>query len=142
MTKNQRGFTLIEALIASAILAAALMSVFAIMTRCTVELRRAKHRTIASNAAQAMIEMILSSPYLPTYYHALSTDTPPPDDNPVRADLLTWSAMLSAFPTHAVGAIRVAIEEYAYVATVDVSYGNYGRNAVSSLSVYIPKTPE
>jgi type II secretion system protein I len=88
MKNAARGFTLIEVLVAVAILAAAMMSVFAIYVHCTVELRRAKNRTLATNFAQQMMEMICAAPQLLAHYQGLTTAADPPVDNPVSADLL------------------------------------------------------
>jgi prepilin-type N-terminal cleavage/methylation domain-containing protein len=138
---TERGFTLIEVLISVAILAAAMMSVFTIYTQCIVEIRRAKNRTMATNAAQMMMEMIASSPHAVLSYHGLATTTDPPAGNPARNDLLVWKSALQAFPTSAIGTISVVDELYSNVVTVQVSYDAYGKNTTNTLSLKIRKRP-
>ena len=136
---NERGFTLVEVLVALAILTVAIMSVFAIYTQCTVEIRRAKNRTIATNCAQQMLEMICSTPHALSNYHGLTTTADPPAGNPVRDDLLRWQAALQTVPTRAVGTISVGDELYARLVTVEVKYDNYGRATTTTLALKITK---
>ena len=139
LNANQ-GFTLIEVLIAIAILAVAVMGVFMVYTQCTAEIRRAKNRTTATNYAQQMMEMVASTPYDILNYHGLTTLTDPPTDNPVRADLLRWKANLQTFLTNAVGTIAVVKDQaisHAILVTVTITYENYGRKATSTLSLKI-----
>jgi prepilin-type N-terminal cleavage/methylation domain-containing protein len=135
----ERGLTLIEVLVSVAILGTAIMSVFTIYTQCIVEIRRVKNRTIATNAAQMMIEMISSSPYAVSNYHGLTTATEPPVDNPVRNDLLAWKSALQTFPASAIGTISVVDELYSHLVTVEISYNDYGRKTTNTLSLKIGK---
>jgi prepilin-type N-terminal cleavage/methylation domain-containing protein len=142
MINTEKGFTLIEVLIAVAILTVAVMSVFMIYTQCTVEIRRAKNRTIATNYAQQMMEMISSTPYNIFYYHGLTTTSDPPADNPVRDDLLRWKAALQTFPTRATGIISVVADQespHSIVVTVKITYDNYGREVTNTLSLKIAR---
>jgi len=137
---KQEGFTLVEVLVAVAILAFAIMTVFSIYSYCTVEIRRAKNRTIATNCAQQMMEMICSSPHDISNYQGLTTASTPPAGNPARADLLRWKSILqTSFPAQAVGTISVADEPYSIVVTVTIGYNNYGRETASTLSTKIAK---
>ena len=78
VTTKQEGFTLIEVLVAIAILAVAIVTVFGIYSYCMVEIRRAKLRTVATNCGQQMMEMICSTPHDISNYHDLTTDLIPP----------------------------------------------------------------
>ena len=135
----ERGFTLIEVLISVAILAAAIMSVFTIYAQCIVEIRRAKNRTMATNSAQMMMEMIASSPYAVSNYHGLATTTDPPAENPAKNNLLAWKSALQTFPTSAIGTISVVDELYSHVVTVKISYDDYSKRTVNTLSLKIGK---
>jgi prepilin-type N-terminal cleavage/methylation domain-containing protein len=136
---HERGFTLVEVLVALAILAVAIMSVFAIYTQCTVEIRRAKNRTLATNCVQQMMEMICSTPHAFSNYDGLTTASDPPASNPVKADLLSWQSALQTFPTQAIGTISVGDEPYASLVTVEVKYDNYGRTTTTTLVLKIAK---
>lgn len=133
------GLTLIEVLISVAILATAIMSVFAIYSQCLVEIRRAKNRTLATNFTQMMMEMIVSSPYPPSAYHGFSTSEEPPADLPVKNDLHVWKTALQAFPTTAIGRIDVATEPYNYFVLVHLEYQDYGKTSVNTLSLHIAR---
>ena len=142
--KPSKGFTLIELLIATAILGTAVISMFAIYSHIIVEIRQARNKTLATNMAQAMLEMIVSSPYNATLYHGLTTTTNPPEDNPARHDLLVWKTRLEDFPTNAVGrisAIRAetecSLDTCPDIVRVDVTitYEDYGGETISSLSL-------
>ena len=136
---NSRGMTLIEVLISAAILATAIMSVFTIYSQCFVEIRRAKHRTLATNLTQMMMEMILASPHAPSAYHGFSTTDEPSSDNPIKNDLDVWKTALHTFPTSAVGAIEVVTEAYTYVVTVRIRYQDYGKTSTNTLSLHIAR---
>jgi type II secretion system protein I len=141
MVRGRQGFTLIEVLISIAILAMVVMSVCSIYTHCTLEIKRAQNRTMASNFAQQMMEMICSSPHDLSAYDGLTTAAAPPSDNPARADLLRWQAALDTFPTEAVGTIAVQADPtiaYATAVTVQITYTNYGRETVSTLTLKVP----
>jgi prepilin-type N-terminal cleavage/methylation domain-containing protein len=139
-TTKQEGFTLIEVLVAIAILAFAIMTVFSIYSYCTVEIRRAKNRTIAMNCVQQMMEMICSTPHNISQYHGLTTASTPPSSNPVRADFLRWQFVLQrSFLSQAIGTISVVEEAYSRVVTVAIRYDNYGREQASTLSMKIAK---
>ena len=137
---TNQGFTLIEVIVAVAILAVAVMGVFMVYSQCTVEIRRARNRTMATNYAQQMMEMIASTPSDILNYHGLTTMTDPPTDNPVRADLLRWKANLQPWLTNAVGTIVVVKDQaisHAILVTVTITDENYGRRATSTLSLKI-----
>lgn len=131
------GLTLIEVLISLAILATAIMSVFAIYSQCLVEIRRAKNRTLATNFAQMMMEMIISSPSPPSAYHGFRTTDEPPGDHPVKNDLHVWKAALHAFPTSAIGSIEATTEPYTYAVLVRIEYQDYGKTSTNTLSLHI-----
>ena len=140
VTTKQEGFTLIEVLVAIAILAVAIVTVFGIYSYCLVEIRRAKLRTVATNRGQQMMEMICSTPHDISNYHDLTTVSIPPSSNPIRADFLTWkSALQTSFPTWAIGTISVVHEPYSKVVTVTIRYDNYGRETISTLSMKVAK---
>lgn len=99
------------------------------------------------------MEMILSRPRQAFAYHGLSTDSAPPEDNPVRDDVLKWKRMLSEFVTFADGSITVEDdpmpvcstvngEEYCarqIIITVTTRYGDYGKETQNVLTMKIPK---
>ena len=132
-----RGLTLIEVLISMAILATVIMTVFSIYTQCIVEIRRAKNRTLATNFARMMVEMIVSSPHAPSHYDGLSTAVTPPGDNPASHDLLTWKTALDAFPTAAAGTISASLEQYSHLVSVEIRYEDYGKTTANTLSIRI-----
>jgi prepilin-type N-terminal cleavage/methylation domain-containing protein len=137
---KQEGFTLIEVLVAIAILAFAIMTVFSIYSYCMLEIRRAKNRTIATNYAQQMMEMICSTPHDISHYHDLTTASTPPLSNPVKADFLRWQSVLQlSFLSQAIGTISVVDEAYSRVVTVAIRYDNYGKEQTSTLSIKIAK---
>jgi prepilin-type N-terminal cleavage/methylation domain-containing protein len=141
VTTKQEGFTLIEFLVAIAILAVAIVTVFGIYSYCMVEIRRAKLRTVATNCGQQMMEMICSTPHDILNYHDLNTASIPPSSNPIRADFLTWKSVLqTSFPTWVIGTISVVHEPYSNVVTVTIRYDSYGREATSTLSMKIAKS--
>jgi hypothetical protein len=86
-----------------------------------------------------MMEMIVSSPYHVSYYQGLSTSAALPEDNPVREDVLKWARTLNTFPTTANGRISVAEESYSNLVTVELEYGNYGRNTTNVLTLKVEK---
>ena len=136
---KQEGFTLIEVLVAVAILAVAIVTVFGIYSYC-MEIRRAKLRTVATNCGQQMMEMICSTPHDISSYHDLTTASIPPSNNPIRADFLLWrSALQTSFPTWVIGTISVVDEPYSKVVTVTIRYDNYGREMTSTLSMKVAK---
>ena len=142
-----RGFTLIEVLVAIAILATVFMTMFAIYTHTLIKVRRAKNRTLATNTAKMMMEMIISSPYDASIYHGLTTITTLSADHPVQADLLHWKATLETFPTMAVGIIsaldsRECVQDRCTdIVTVNVAirYQDYGGETTNALSVKLEK---
>ncbi|PIE32679.1 hypothetical protein CSA56_14420 [candidate division KSB3 bacterium] len=149
MTQNasaSRGFTLIELLISTAILGTAVISMCAVYSHIVIEIRQARNRTLATNMAQAMMEMIASSPYDATAYHSLTTVTNPPEDNPVRDDILVWKTRLEDFPTSAIGrisAIRKAtvcsLDSCPGIVEVDVTitYEDYKGETINRLSLIL-----
>jgi prepilin-type N-terminal cleavage/methylation domain-containing protein len=140
--KDPRGFTLVEVLLSVAILGTTIMTVFTIYAQSIVEIRRARNRTIATHAAQTMMEMIVSSPHAISNYHGLTTITAPPIENPVRDDLLDWQSMLHAFPTSASGAISVGEDLSGQIVTVTISYEDYSRTTTTTLALKPEKRPQ
>ena len=139
---DPKGFTLIEVLVSVAILGTAIMSVFTIYAQSIVEIRRAKNRTIATHAAQTMMEMVVSSPHAISHYHGLTTTTLPPDENPVSDDLLAWQSLLHTFPTSASGTISVGEDLAVQIVTVNITYEDYGRTTTTTLTLKLEKRPE
>ena len=145
--QSSQGFTLIEVLISVAILAVAMMGMFAIYTQILVEIRRVKNRTLATHAAQTMMEMIVSSPYDASLYHGLTTASDPLVGNPVRPDILAWGLSLDTFPTSAVGTISTVDDKKCFsiesqslctdIVNIDIEihYNDYGLERTSVLSL-------
>ena len=136
---SEQGLTLIEVIIAVAILAATVMSSFAVYSQCIVEIRRAKNKTIATNLAQMMMEMISSSPYPVASYHELTSAADPSPQNPAYHDLLVWKANVETFPTSAIGSISVEDDPSFHVVTIEIRYDDYGKTTTSILSLRLDK---
>ncbi len=144
------GFTLIELLISTVILSTAIMSMFSIYSHILVEIRQARNKTLATNLAQAMMEMIVSSPYDATRYHGLTTSLTPSDGNPVRHDLGVWKTQLDDFPTNAIGQISAIRTETVcslnvcpdvVLVNVTITYDDYGGEANATLSMKLEPKP-
>ena len=71
--RNQRGFTLIEVLVAITILAVVVLSMFEVYLHAIREIRRAKNRTVATNANQMILDRIATTPFDARRYHNAST---------------------------------------------------------------------
>ena len=138
---SERGLTLIEVLVAVVILAATTMTIFTIYNQSMVDLRRAKNRTFATQAAQTMLEMILSSPYPASAYHGLTTASDAPTGHPAAGDWHTWKTILAAFPTAATGTIAVQENRLTYgnLALVTIMYSDYGRDATRTFALVVAK---
>jgi prepilin-type N-terminal cleavage/methylation domain-containing protein len=138
IVRQKHGFTLLEVLVSITILAVAMMGVLRIYTQCTLEIRRAKHRTMATHYVQEMLEMIRSSPFDLQNFHGLTTVSTPPEENPARTDLLRWASMLQMFPVPATGDISVIRDPatpYTMRVTVTLTYDNYGKESTTVVSV-------
>lgn len=140
MHKHQ-GFTLIEVVIAVAILMTAMTAVFTIYSWCTAEVRRARQRTHVTLCAQRMLEMIASAPQHVLAYDGFSTTALPAAGNPVAGDLRTWQACVRELSRSATGQITVSDDPetpYATLVQVSIQYDNYGRETTLSISQKLP----
>lgn len=143
MRRQQHGFTLLEVLIAISILGTAILSVFTIYTHCSLELQRARNRTIATQCAQQMIEFICSTPHDVTVYHGLQTTAVLAANHPARADLLAWQATLQHVLPDAVGTVTVGDDPdlpYTTRITVSINYANYRRPTTTTLVLKRPRS--
>ncbi len=141
--RKQHGFTLIEVIIAVAILMVAMTAVFAIYSWCTAEVRRARQRTLVMLCAQRMLEMIGSSPQPIRTYDGFSTTTPPVAENPVGADLQRWQTCIHELSRPATGRIVVLDDPdlpYSILVRISIQYDNYGRDTTLSVSQKFPKS--
>jgi Tfp pilus assembly protein PilV len=76
MLKEERGFSLAEALVATGIMAFALVGILCTYTTCLVLINTSKNVNAATNAAQGIIEEIRSTPFtqiMPNYNGMLFT---------------------------------------------------------------------
>jgi len=138
---RQQGFTLIEVIVGVAILMVAMTGMFAIYSWCTVEVRRARHRTLVTLCAQQMMEMIVSTPQNVGAYHGFSTTSLPSASSPVSHDLHTWQTCIKSLPMPATGTIAVSDDPeipYAILVRVTILYENYGRSNTMVLSQKFP----
>ena len=150
--RSNKGFTLLEVLVCVAILASIIMSMFAVYTHLTLEIRRSRNRTIATQAAQMIMETVIASPYDARVFHNLSSSVEPPSDSPVLADVLAWRNTLASFPIAMGAQVRVEEvnapfchdpddeEELALCprqlqVTVEIHYQDHGREATQELSL-------
>ncbi len=142
---RQQGLTLIEMMIAVAILLTAMASVFTIYSWCTVEVRRARQRTLVALCAQQMMEKIASTPQDVWDYDGLSTGTSSSAENPVNADLQRWQACILELPRPATGRITVLDDPdtpYSNLVQTSIQYDNYGRDTTLMVSQKFPaRTP-
>ncbi|MCP4405424.1 MAG: prepilin-type N-terminal cleavage/methylation domain-containing protein [bacterium] len=145
------GFTLIEVLVCVAILASVIMTMFAVFTHLNLEIRRSRNRTLATQAAQMVLETIIASPHDAREYHGLTSETLPPPDSPVQTEILAWRNSFATFPVKTAAHVTVGeapfcaaleTEEKSLVlcrkllqVTVEIRYQNHGREAVQELSV-------
>ena len=148
--RNQRGFTLIEVLVAITILAVVVLSMFAIYLHAIREIRRAKNRTFATNANQMILDRIVMTPFDARRYHEASTtsDINSLDQN-IRNDIFDWAAMLKQFPVRAVGTITVRVEDRCLleltppycpkvlIVVAAIRYQDYGRERTQIASLYV-----
>lgn len=153
INSSNAGFTLIEVLVCVAILASVVMSMFAVYTHLTVEIRRSRNRSTAAKAAQLVLESIIAAPYDARVYHGLSSAEEPPSDSPVSAEVLAWKNILATFPVETAVQVTVQEEDVLFCAdleeespvlcptilqiTVEIRYQDHGREAVQELSLTI-----
>jgi prepilin-type N-terminal cleavage/methylation domain-containing protein len=141
MRKPDGGFTLIEVLIAITILATSIISMFAIYTHCILELRRARNRTIATNCAQQMLDMVLSLPDDVFGWNGVRTTAEALNNPLIRADVQAWQAALQTMLPGAGGELAVADDsDYTTRVSVTINYWNYKRFMKTTLSVNIPRS--
>ena len=139
--RTQQGFTLIETMVAVAILMTAMAAVFTIYSWCTVEVRRARLRTLAALCAQHMMEKIASTPQDVWDYDGFSSSAPPSAENPVKADLQSWQACILELPRPARGRIAVLDDPdtpYSNLVRVSIRYDNYERDTTLMVSQKFP----
>jgi len=137
-----RGLTLIEVIVATAILASAMMCVFAIYSQATVEIRRAKQRTQAANNAQMMMERLIAAPRQLDEYDQCSTSAELATDHPARPDIIAWKRRLQTLTPDAVGTITVTDAAVYRQVAVRISYTSYGRPARSEAVMLMPPADE
>ena len=148
---SHAGFTLIEVLVCVAILAGVVMTMFGVLTHLTIEIRRSRNRSIATQAAQMVMETIVAAPYDARVFHGLTSEETPPSDSLVSTDVLGWKNTLTAFPIKTVA--QVAVEETPFCVdieteeesfalcpellqvTVEIHYQDHGREATQKLSL-------
>ena len=139
--RRQLGFTLIEVMIAVAILMMAMAAVFAMYSWCTVEVRRARQRTLVTLCAQQILELIASTPQDVWAYEGFSTSAQPLEENPVNADLRRWQTCILELPRPATGRIAVLNDAdtlYSILVQVSIHYDNYGRDTTLMVSQKFP----
>lgn len=141
MKIRQRGFTLVEVIIGLAILMVAMTGVFTIYSWCTVAVRQAQHRTLATLCARQMMEMIRSTPYDVSAYNGFSTSSSVSTGSAVSSDLSIWQACIQDLPMSATGSIAVIDDLemlHSNLVQVTILYENYGRNTTVMMSQKFP----
>ena len=139
--KRNAGFTLIEVIIAVAILMVAMTAVFTMYSWCTAEVQRARQRTLVTLCAQRIMEMIASAPQPVQAYDGFTTDIPPSAGNPMSGDWQAWQACIQALPRSGTGHIKVSDDPdmlYATLVQVSIQYDNYGRETTLTMSQKFP----
>ncbi len=121
------GFSLIEVLIASAILGFALLSLSQLFLQSSLEIYRAKNRSRATHLVDEMMEIMAASPYPIENYQGFSTNSSPANTNPVKEDLLRWKRDVKAFQDTALGTISVVQDNYRKTVIIDLDYPNFGK---------------
>ena len=149
MKTEQRGFTLIEVLIAITILAFIILSMFAIYAHVIRELRRAKNRTYAMQAIAMMAERIIGNAHDARRFDKANTDDLATSDPVIREEVNAWRGMLQAFPGRAVGAVTARTEfrcnasqtpprcPCVVMVNISVQYRNYGVDASHAATIYL-----
>ena len=149
MKTEQRGFTLIEVLIAITILAFVILSMFAIYVHVIRELRRAKNRTYAMQAIAMMAERIIGNSHDARRFNNANTDDLSTSDSEIYEDVRAWQAILREFPGRAVGTVTTRIEPRCrnaqtpplcarvVIVNVVVQYRNYGHEASHTATIYL-----
>lgn len=124
---SSRGFSLIEVLVASAILGFALLGLSQLFLQSSLEIYRAKNRSRAIHLVDEMMEIIAASPYPIENYQGFSTNASPTNTNPVKEDLLRWKRDVKAFQDTALGTISVVQDNYRKTVIIDLAYPNLGK---------------
>jgi prepilin-type N-terminal cleavage/methylation domain-containing protein len=127
LLRSSGGFSLIEVLIASAILGFALLGLSQLFLQGSLEIYRAKNKSRATQLVDEMMEMIVASPYPIENYQGFSTNLSPANTNPVKEDLLRWKQDIRAFQTTALGTISIVSDNYRKTVIIDLDYLNLGK---------------
>jgi len=125
--RSATGFSLIEVLIASALLGFVLLSLSQLFLQGSLEIYRAKNKSLAASLVREMMEIIIASPYPAENYDGFSTNSSPSTSNPVKEDLLRWRRDVMAFQATALGTVSVLGSSYRKTVTVHLDYVNLGK---------------
>lgn len=141
LLRKQDGFTLIELMMAVAILLASMTAVLAMYSWCTTEVRRARQRTLAAACGQQMMEMMAASLHSLTAYDGFTTRAAPADANPALGDWQRWQRCVDQLSGAAAGRISVRDDgdiPFALRVDLTIQYENYGRAASLRLTRSFP----
>jgi prepilin-type N-terminal cleavage/methylation domain-containing protein len=127
LLQSKNGFSFIEVLVATVILSIVLVGLFQMFSQGTLEIYRAKNKSLAISLVNEMMEMIAASFHPVENYNGFSTNTSPLDTNPVKNDLLRWKREVTTFQDTALGTISVTVDSYKKTITIDLDYINLGK---------------
>lgn len=123
----KNGFSFIEVLIASAILGFALLSLSQLFFQGSIEIHRAKNKSLAAGLVREMMERITTSSHPIENYDGFSSDAAPASSNPVKEDLLRWKQDIAVFQETALGSISVITGSYRKTVIIILDYINLGK---------------